>query len=333
MFLNVNLRALIYGLHRQTTIEAGNKAKPVTVPGLLSLNHYIVQLQLTASKLSPNYVLYTLYNMSAARKKKTISWHMQGAISEIKAQYKEAVYLAEKKKKVLLSPPPPVVVNKKDDDDDYQHLARLHAHHNGLLPRQFVPGFVSQYEIGNHPRTTSVLPTSELPLDTLDDFVPEVQREENIITTKLPRPSPARRLYRTTRQHSETTLRNIGSASMGINRAAPAPASQSFAARFLVPTPPKKKKKRHVVVSASSRKKVFIENQTHPKLFQVSSEPPQSVAPAGEISKSRVTISMWVREEDDLLQYGEMIPLTQPRPSSSDGTCKQKRRIVGMIVL
>ena len=257
---------------------------------------------------------------------------MQGAISEIKAQYKEAVYLAEKKKKVLLSPPPPVIVNKKDDDDDYQHLARLHAHHNGLLPRQFVPGFVSQYEIGNHPRTTSVLLTSELPLDTLDDFVPEVQCEKNIITTKLPRPSPARRLYRTTKQPIETTLRNTtGSASTGINRAAPAPASQSFAARFLVPTPPKKKKKRHVV-SASSRKHVLIENQTHPKLFQVSPEPPQSVALAGELSKSRVTISMWVREEDDLLQYGEMIPM-QPRPSLSDGTCKQERRIVGMIVL
>ena len=132
---------------------------------------------------------------NSPRNKRNLSRQMQGAIAKIKTQYKNAVYLDDEEDLPRQTPTRPAAAkapSSRQNDAQLNRSAMLRAYHNSLLPRQFLT------EHHASPPTTlahSLLPTSELPLHTIDDVVTEEMLNQGTTTIKPPRPSPAKRLY------------------------------------------------------------------------------------------------------------------------------------------
>jgi hypothetical protein len=112
---------------------------------------------------------------------------MMGAIAKIKAQYKNAVYLGEQPVAIQKIP------SRPSTKKSHQHKRTIRAQHNNLIPRQFIE---EERIVPVLHMKKSLLPTSELPLNAIDDNIATQTKEDwENKSIKPPRNSPAKRLY------------------------------------------------------------------------------------------------------------------------------------------
>ena len=125
-----------------------------------------------------------------SRHHRALSRQMMGAIAKIKAQYKNAVYLGEQPVAIQKIPSRP---SRPPTKKSHQHKRTIRAQHNNLIPRQFIE---EERVVPVLHMKKSLLPTSELPLNAIDDNIATQTKEDwENKSIKPPRNSPAKRLY------------------------------------------------------------------------------------------------------------------------------------------
>jgi hypothetical protein len=132
------------------------------------------------------------------RNRRAISRKMENAVAEIKAQYKSAVYLGEQNSLIFNNKKPTKPLTSKVKKKIFPGGKRsriLRAYHNSLIPRQF---FEDNSIQASQSLGKSLLATSELPLNAIDDNITEEMKQEwkRATNIKPPRPSPAKRLLK-----------------------------------------------------------------------------------------------------------------------------------------
>ena len=124
---------------------------------------------------------------TTSRHHRALSRQMMGAIAKIKAQYKNAVYLGEQPVAIQKIP------SRPSTKKSHQHKRTIRAQHNNLIPRQFIE---EERIVPVLHMKKSLLPTSELPLNAIDDNIATQTKEDwENKSIKPPRNSPAKRLY------------------------------------------------------------------------------------------------------------------------------------------
>ena len=133
-----------------------------------------------------------------SRHHRALSRQMMGAIAKIKAQYKNAVYLGEQPVAIQKIPSRP---SRPPTKKSHQHKRTIRAQHNNLIPRQFIE---EERVVPVLHMKKSLLPTSELPLNAIDDNIATQTKEDwENKSIKPPRNSPAKRLYNKNKKRNQ----------------------------------------------------------------------------------------------------------------------------------
>ena len=285
-----------------------------------------------------------------------INWHMQGAIAQIKAQYKAAVYLGESSKKTPCKP-------KQQQQQQQQRFIR--GQHNSLIPRQFIDGHYLITHTSHPTATGAPLPTSALNLDTIDTVITDETKEEwaKELTLKKPTPSgTAQRFYQTQKIKNNSTLkfnRTLSNSKHKINSNSCNSThnlsiygddtiqllSNTPAPNFQLPTRPiqlKEQQPSELFYNRRQKSKkslAEVSRTLSPNTLRALS----SVKSLSPTSPPPPAFNIWVTNEDDVLRYGQVVPLipkiVQPedgeegRRLSGRGNGNRVIRVVGMIVL